>query len=143
MKTFKSILLLLLVISFSCKDEKPKTNVDQNNLTANVPHYKCNTVGCESNGSSAAGVCPTCNKPFVHNDAFHANDFLQNGPLNVPKTSSGQNTNPAASTPSPAQNSAGVFHYTCKNGCYGGAGTADKCKVCGNDLEHNQAYHNP
>jgi len=140
MKLLKSLILVLFVISFACKDDKPKTTSNPNNLGTNVPHYICNSVGCETSVSTAAGTCPTCNKPFIHNDAFHAEDFLKNGPLNVPKATSGQNANPA-STPAPAQNSLGVYHYTCTNGCSGGAGTAENCKSCGNLLVHNQAYH--
>lgn len=49
-------------------------------------------------------------------------------------------TNPAAS-PEPAQNAAGVWHYTCPKGCAGGAGTAAACAKCGTTLAHNAAYH--
>ena len=41
----------------------------------------------------------------------------------------------------PAQNAAGVWHYTCILGHAGGAGTAAKCEKCGNFLTHNTAYH--
>lgn len=47
---------------------------------------------------------------------------------------------PAATT-EPAQNAAGVWHYTCPNGCAGGAGSATACAKCGSTLAHNQAYH--
>ena len=47
------------------------------------------------------------------------------------------NTMPAE----PAQNAAGVWHYTCANGCAGGAGSAEGCATCGNVLVHNAAYH--
>ena len=40
-----------------------------------------------------------------------------------------------------AQNTAGVFHYTCSNGCAGGSASAGNCAICGNTLSHNQAYH--
>lgn len=49
--------------------------------------------------------------------------------------------NPA--TPEPAQNSAGVWHYTCPKGCEGGAGSAVACAKCGTTLVHNTAYHPP
>lgn len=42
----------------------------------------------------------------------------------------------------PAQNAAGVWHYTCGNGCAGGAGTAMACATCGSTLVHNTVYHN-
>jgi hypothetical protein len=44
-------------------------------------------------------------------------------------------------TPEPAQNAAGVWHYTCPKGCEGGAGSAIACAKCGTTLAHNQAYH--
>jgi len=40
-----------------------------------------------------------------------------------------------------AQNSEGVWHYTCPNGCADGAGTAMPCPKCGTTLAHNSAYH--
>jgi ribosomal protein S27E len=49
--------------------------------------------------------------------------------------------NPATPTPEPAQNAAGVWHYTCPKGCAGGAGSAVACAKCGTTLAHNQAYH--
>ena len=54
-------------------------------------------------------------------------------------------TTPATPTPptaEPAQNTAGVWHYTCSNGCAGGAGSAIACASCGSTLSHNSAYHN-
>jgi len=50
-------------------------------------------------------------------------------------------TPPSAQTPEPAQNAAGVWHYTCTSGCAGGAGSAVACATCGNTLVHNQGYH--
>ena len=47
--------------------------------------------------------------------------------------------NPA--TAEPAQNAAGVWHYTCAKGCKGGAGGAGNCGTCGGALAHNTAYH--
>lgn len=142
MKTFKIFLLLICVISFSCKEEKPKTTVKDPKQTAKVQHYICANK-CENSGGAVAGNCATCNTPYTHNQAFHNDDFLKNGPLNVPKntqTTTNQNTNTAA--PSPAQNALGVYHYTCSNGCTGGAGEASNCKSCGSALAHNTAYHN-
>ena len=49
---------------------------------------------------------------------------------------------PNATTPAePAQNAAGVWHFTCPKGCAGGAGAAGNCATCGGALAHNQAYH--
>ena len=41
-----------------------------------------------------------------------------------------------------SQNNTGVYHYTCNNGCAGGAAGAGNCTTCGNPLAHNQAFHN-
>lgn len=138
MKTLKIMLFFVLAISFSCKEEKPKPVLQHN--TASVKHYICANK-CENSGSDVAGACPVCKNPYVHNDAFHAQDLLKNGPLNVPTNIQA----PAANTPaapSPAQNAKGVYHYTCDKGCYGGSGTATNCTNCGAQLAHNQAYHN-
>ena len=48
---------------------------------------------------------------------------------------------PATPTAEPAQNAAGVWHYTCSNGCEGGAGSAQPCSGCGSTLAHNSEYH--
>ncbi|MBK7358340.1 MAG: hypothetical protein IPI45_10600 [Saprospiraceae bacterium] len=50
-------------------------------------------------------------------------------------------TPPAPGTAEPAQNAAGVWHFTCSKGCPGGAGTQGNCAKCGNPLTHNAAYH--
>jgi hypothetical protein len=50
---------------------------------------------------------------------------------------------PPTTTPEPAQNAAGVWHYTCPKGCEGGAGSAEACAKCGTTLVHNTAYHPP
>lgn len=50
-------------------------------------------------------------------------------------------TQPATPPAEPAQNAAGVWHYTCPKGCAGGAGSAAACATCGSTLAHNQAYH--
>jgi hypothetical protein len=137
MKTFKLLLLLFCAITISCKEKKTEI---KKKITTTVQHYICINK-CEGSGGPAAGNCPTCNTPYVHNQAFHNDDFLKSGPLNVPKTD--VNTNPIKNTPnSPAQNALGVYHYICPNGDYGGAGTPTKCTTCGTDLIHNQAYHN-
>ncbi len=50
---------------------------------------------------------------------------------------------PGAGAPmaEPAQNAAGLWHYTCPKGCTGGAGSAVACTQCGTTLTHSQAYH--
>jgi hypothetical protein len=141
MKTIKILLFFVLAISFSCKEEKPKPAVLQENTqTASVKHYICGNK-CENSGSDAAGACPVCKNPYLHNDAFHAQDLLKNGPLNVPTNIQAPAAN-APAAPSPAQNAKGIYHYTCDKGCYGGAGTQTNCTNCGGQLAHNQAFHN-
>ena len=95
---------------------------------AGVWHYTC-SKGC-AGGAGAAGNCATCGGPLAHNSAYHANAN------STPTTPSA--TPPAAE---PAQNAAGVWHYTCGKGCTGGAGTAGTCGTCGGTLAHNAAYH--
>lgn len=139
MKTLKLLFLIICIISISCKEEKPKA--ETKNKVA-VQHYICLNK-CENSGSATEGVCPTCNTPYTHNVAFHNDEFLKNGPLKVPETTTTTTqSNTIAPAASPAQNAAGVYHYTCANGCVGGAGSIVNCKSCGNPLEHNQAYHN-
>ena len=133
-------ILFIFLITISCKEEKPKKVSDINNPTSKVQHYICDNK-CENSGGDTAGNCPVCNTPYTHNQAFHNSDFLKNGPLKVPENNQNSTTNTPAA-PSPAQNSQGVYHYTCANSCYGGSGTASKCNSCGETLIHNSAYHN-
>lgn len=95
-----------------------------------VWHYTCN-AGC-TGGAGAAGTCATCGGALAHNTAYHPN-----------KNSTPPTTNPTLKPPAaePAQNAAGVWHYTCSAGCSGGAGAAGSCGSCGGALAHNQAYH--
>ncbi len=140
MKSFHLLLILILVITTSCKDKQPEIKPIEKKVTATVQHYIC-TNKCENSGGAVEGVCPTCKTPYTHNLAFHNDEFLKNGPLKVESFDLNSNPN-TTKTNSPAQNALGVFHYTCTNGCYGGAGTASKCTTCGTVLAHNQAYHN-
>ena len=95
-----------------------------------VWHYTC-SKGCKG-GAGAAGTCTTCGGPLAHNAAYHGN---ANTPPANPMTP------PTTPSPEPAQNAAGVWHYTCEKGCKGGAGTAGLCAGCGGNLTHNAAYH--
>jgi hypothetical protein len=79
-----------------------------------------------------------------HNQAFHNNQ-----PAAQINTTPGASGTPIISTQpqqqqqtAPAQNAQGVWHYTCSNGCAGGAGSAIACAACGTPLVHNQSYHN-
>ena len=148
------ILTLLICFTFtliSCKEIKVETTTktkedarvpfkgfnvpSQQNATAQnaqgVYHYTCSD-GC-AGGAAAAGNCISCGKALAHNQAYHAN--TNNTPLTTPTNT--------ASTPTTesGQNAAGVWHYTCSNGCAGGAGSAGNCVSCGNTLAHNSAYH--
>lgn len=98
-------------------------------------HYYCATH--PNKGGDAQGSCPDCGQALVHNAAFHNNGAA------VP-SATGSVPTPASATPTPAAatNAAGVYHYTCPNGCAGGAGSQANCTSCGNPLAHNAAYHN-
>lgn len=126
----------------------------------NVKHYICPN-NCEGSGGDAAGTCPVCSSAYTHNAAFHNNPAAGSNPsITSPQISTsnpsinssilegGDGLNPSVtippptSTPEPAQNASGVFHYTCSNGCAGGGGSATPCGTCGTTLVHNTAYHN-
>lgn len=103
-----------------------------------VWHYTCPN-GCEG-GSGSAVACSNCGTMLVHNKAYHSNG-VQDAQINMqdPQINMGQQTPPP--TPEPAQNASGVWHYTCPNGCDGGAGSASACANCGTQLVHNKSYH--
>lgn len=104
-----------------------------------VQHYIC-PKNCAGSGGPAQANCPTCGTAYVHNQAFHA----QPGAAPEPAAPGSPITMPApgADKPAePAQNAAGVWHYTCPKGCKGGGGAATPCASCGTALAHNTAYH--
>ena len=103
-----------------------------------VMHYTC-PKNCVGSGGAAAGTCPVCVSEYVHNQAFHDTPGATDA---APTTITPTTTPGTPPTPEPAQNSAGVWHYTCGNGCAGGAGAAGTCPKCGGALAHNAAYHN-
>lgn len=102
-----------------------------------VWHYTCPN-GCEGGGGSAA-PCSVCGATLAHNTLYHNNANAATTPANP--TTPTPITPPTPPTPEPAQNAAGVWHYTCGNGCAGGAGSAVACATCGGTLAHNPAYH--
>jgi hypothetical protein len=118
----------------------PQTNTNQmpasGGALAGVQHYICPN-NCQGSGGAAQGNCPVCGTGYLHNQAFHAND-AQNQATPPPTPT----PNPATPATEPAQNTAGVWHYTCPKGCAGGAGIATACSKCGGTLAHNAAYHN-
>ncbi len=104
-------------------------------INANVKHYIC--ANNDGGGADAAGPCPVCGAELQHNQAYHNNTAPPTNP-NAPIST--QTVPPPAAEP--AQNAAGVWHYTCGAGCEGGAGSAVACATCGALLVHNTAYHN-
>lgn len=110
---------------------------------AGVWHYTCSN-GC-AGGAGAAGNCATCGNALAHNAAYHGNADATTPPAPTPATTETATSNITFTgdpqNPEPAQNAAGVWHYTCSNGCTGGAGSAVACATCGNVLAHNSAYH--
>lgn len=136
MKKLIPILILVLVGFTACKSEKKKAT--EATAKTEIKHYICDNK-CEGSGSDVQGICPTCSKPYTHNQAFHDKDMFLNGPLNVQSNSPQTPNTPR--TPEPARNALGVWHYTCPSGCAGGAGSAEACKSCGTTLAHNQLYH--
>lgn len=143
MKLFKLIIALVLFSTVACKEDKPKNTSTKK--AATVQHYICNNK-CEGSGGDVAANCPTCNTPYTHNVAYHNNDLLKSGPINVKSNATRPDaaitTTPSNRAPEPAQNALGVYHYTCSKGCAGGAGSAVSCKSCGELLAHNTTYHN-
>jgi hypothetical protein len=112
-----------------------------------VHHYVC-PKNCAGSGGAAAGTCPVCGSEYVHNAAFHSqtattppSDATSQIATFPGSTGATPGTPPPTTTPEPAQNAAGVWHYTCAKGHAGGAGSAGTCATCGGPLTHNTAYH--
>lgn len=128
-----------------------------------VWHYTC-TNGC-AGGAGSAVACATCGTTLVHNQIYHNNAAAPTAAgagLTTPAATTGAASPislggnsaitplggapttaaaPPPKAPEPAQNAAGVWHYTCSAGCSGGAGSAIACATCGTTLVHNQVYH--
>lgn len=98
-----------------------------------VWHYTC-AKGC-AGGAGTATACAKCGTTLAHNQAYH-------GPATTAPGTPGQTVQvPSPGQPEPAQNAAGVWHYTCPDGCAGGAGSSIACAKCSKQLAHNAAYH--
>ncbi|MBK7475011.1 MAG: hypothetical protein IPI11_02940 [Haliscomenobacter sp.] len=116
----------------------PSANQNATATAGAVPHYICPN-NCAGSGGAEQANCSVCGTAYVHNQAFHdqqASDQAAAMPVTPTTTTT---TTPA---PDPAQNAAGVWHYTCAKGCAGGSGTPGNCGSCGQALAHNAAYHN-
>ena len=126
-------------ISTTTSSTVPPANTASTN--SSVPHYICPN-NCVGGGGSAAGPCPVCGANMTHNAAFHNQPATPSTP--TPPTPGAVNTAVPTTPPAgaePAQNANGVWHYTCTNGCPGGAGSAIACATCGTTLVHNTLYH--
>lgn len=93
-------------------------------LSSTISFYACD----DSDNAKARKIGPT-EVPNLSNLTVRPNAVAPNAATSNP------------TTPEPPQNTAGVWHYTCSNGCTGGAGAAGNCATCGGPLAHNQAYH--
>jgi hypothetical protein len=111
----------------------PAAQTEPPQNAAGVWHYTC-PKGC-AGGGGAATACAKCGTTLAHNSAYHGTPST--AATTVP---AGDKTAPAKQ-PEPAQNKAGVWHYTCADGCAGGSGAASPCGKCGKTLVHNSAYH--
>lgn len=155
-KTLTILLLISVITFYGCKDKtkapkedssttlEVKDSTNQVNKATPAPkepaqnalgvwHYTCQ-MGCPG-GAGKAEKCNTCGNILVHNTTYHSN---------TSNTSDAPFASPAATPPAskePAQNAAGVWHYTCSNGCAGGSGSAGNCTTCNGALVHNAAYH--
>jgi len=155
-KLFFFSMLVLIGTSFSCKRDRAIREEAANSLQSNgaatdptglsgpmpgatapaagnVAHYICPN-NCAGSGGESQANCPVCGTAYVHNQAFHAQQ-PQAAPAPSPTTL-------PTPTAEPAQNAAGVWHYTCAKGCAGGSGSAGVCATCGGELAHNSSYHN-
>ncbi|MBT8220509.1 MAG: hypothetical protein KJP00_11825 [Bacteroidia bacterium] len=162
---YLTLVLLCSAFLFACKNDKgtlrdsagstpttttPTPTTTAPSATGVVFHYICPN-NCANSGGDAAGTCPVCGTAYQHNQAYHSQ---QTTTTTTPSTNNNglspiiqQPSNPGVvpptvNTPEPAQNVAGVWHYTCPSGCAGGGGSAVACSSCGSTLQHNTAYHN-
>lgn len=159
MKLFRDLLIILLAVFIAaCANDAPKnqdlgpapTPINPSAITPTAPtagtatattvqHYICPN-NCANSGGPNAGSCPVCGTAYIHNAAYHNQPGMTNPA--TPANPLNPTANPTTPPPPPdAPNAAGVYHYTCTNGCAGGAGSAKACATCGAMLAHNQAYH--
>lgn len=125
------------VVTVPAADQAALAEPAQN--AAGVWHYTC-PKGC-AGGGGMASPCATCGTTMTHNTAYHANDGAPKPGNPATATQAAPTMAAPAQKPEPAQNAAGVWHYTCPGGCSGGAGMASPCAKCGKTLTHNGEYH--
>ena len=136
----------------------PPTPAEPAQNAQGIWHYTC--PNGHAGGAGSATACGECGATLVHNQAYHGNTATPTAtnaatpvtggtpptmftdPTQAPVNATIGTAPTQVQTPEPAQNAAGVWHYSCSNGCSGGAGSAIACSQCGNTLAHNQAYHN-
>ena len=147
MKPSITTLILIVLLSLSCKDNNPRNTkpvsapklvtpqsttppvrANQQNVSqTKVHHYIC-PKNCEGSGAENKGTCPLCGTAYVHNENYHK----------LP----GAKPDEILEKNAPPKNAFGVWHFTCsKEGCEGGAGSEGPGPVCGEALAHNQSYH--
>lgn len=120
------------VVTVPAADQAALAEPAQN--AAGVWHYTC-SKGC-AGGAGSAIACAKCGTMLAHNASYHPK--VEGAGANAPAQAAPQ---PPTQQPEPAQNAAGVWHFTCSGGCAGGAGAAGACAKCGKPLTHNGAYH--
>jgi len=160
------VIALFTVVACNSTPERPSAILDPNYVPPAEPapamdtkapepaqnslgvwHYTC--PNGHAGGGGSATACSECGTTLVHNTAYHDAAAAPTTPTTsstiIPAGSEGINVTPGAlpnaKAPEPAQNADGVWHYTCSNGCSGGAGSAVACSSCGSTLAHNSGYH--
>lgn len=166
MKLFYSIIVLMLMTLAACNNapERPAPILPENYEPAapaaapgaqpptaaeaaqnadGVWHYIC--PNGHEGGAGSAVPCPVCGTALTHNSAYHNSSATTTkvGEFSDGKLTStpNENVNIVSGGTEPPQNANGVWHYTCPQGCEGGAGSAGTCAKCGATLAHNSAYH--
>lgn len=124
------------VVTVPAADQAKLAEPAQN--AAGTWHYTC-PKGC-AGGAGAASACAKCGTTLTHNAKYHPKE--EGAKATTAPTQAAPTLTPPAQKPEPAQNASGVWHYTCADGCAGGAGSASPCSKCGKTLTHNTAYHN-
>jgi len=120
----------------------PPTTSEPAQNAAGVWHYTCPN-GC-AGGAGSAVPCSTCGTTLAHNTEYHNSTTSTTATTTTPTPGTVTTTPPTTTPPKttePAQNAAGVWHYTCPNGCAGGGASATACGSCGTTLVHNSDYH--